>query len=68
MSIFFSCNSFLCLSFEVEKTNQKPAIDMAPNIIQKIRIISLAIDDTISFIFNSIFNGWFWKNVLIDGT
>ena len=63
MSIFFSCKSFLCFSFEAEKANHKPASDMAPNIIQKIRIISLAIDDAISFILNSIFDGWSWKNV-----
>ena len=54
MSIFFSCKSFLCFSFEAEKANQKPAIDIAPNIRQKINIISLAIDDAISF-FSTLF-------------
>jgi len=50
MSIFFSCNSFLCFSFEAENANHKVAIVIAMNIIEIIRIISPAIDVAISFI------------------
>ena len=51
---FFSCNSFLCFSFEAEKANHKPANVMATNIIEKINIISPAIDIAISFIPHNI--------------
>jgi len=52
MSIFFSCNSFLCFCFEIENAYQKAAIVMTVNITEKIKIISPAIDDTIILIPN----------------
>ena len=49
MFIFFSSNSFLCFSFEAENVNHKAAIVTAINIVEKIKIISAAIDVAISF-------------------
>ncbi len=54
MSIFFSCNSFLCCSFEEEKANQKPAIDMAPNISRKLELFHLQLMHAIS-LFSTLF-------------
>ena len=51
MFIFFSCNSFLCFSFEAENANHKAAIVTAMNIAEKIRMISTAIDVAIFFPF-----------------